>query len=481
MKDFMSVNESAKKWGISERRIQYLCSENRIDEAEKIGGVWLIPNDATKPVNKKNKSNKIKIEKTLNVLSLFSGCGGMDLGFEGGFSVLKKSINKRINNHWKIKKIDDYWVGLPKTRFTTVFANDIRTDARNAWVRYFTKRGADKNIYYLESIVNLVKLYKENSVNIFPKEIDVVTGGFPCQDFSIAGKRQGFNSQKGHDGYKLVEDVPTVENRGQLYIWMREVIAITKPKVFIAENVKGLTNLSNVKDIIEKDFASVCDGGYIVVPAKVLHAANYGVPQNRERVIFLGFKKSALNEKALNKLSEKSISAEYDPYPIITHFLNKDNSTKYQNAFVNTKDAFVGLEEPDLSNDLSQKTYSKAKYMGKHCQGQNEVSMDKIAPTIRSEHHGNIEFRRLSVEHGGNNFEEILLGLPERRLTVRECARIQTFPDDYEFVVKAQDNDGKSISGSEAYKIIGNAVPPLLAYHIAKRLEDNWDLYFGGD
>ncbi len=141
----------------------------------------------------------------------------------------------------------------------------------------------------------------------------------------------------------------------------------------------------------------------------------------------------------------------------------------------------MGLEEPDLSNDLSQKTYSKAKYMGKHCQGQNEVSMDKIAPTIRSEHHGNIEFRRLSVEHGGNNFEEILLGLPERRLTVRECARIQTFPDDYEFVVKAQDNDGKSISGSEAYKIIGNAVPPLLAYHIAKRLEDNWDLYFGGD
>lgn len=104
--------------------------------------------------------------------------------------------------------------------------------------------------------------------------------------------------------------------------------------------------------------------------------------------------------------------------------------------------------------------------------------MDGIAPTIRSEHHGNIEFRRLSIEHGGKIRNELDTGLKERRLTVRECARLQTFPDDYHFVMPGGDGYGR-VSASEAYKLIGNAVPPLLAYHIAKRLEGNWDLYFG--
>lgn len=116
--------------------------------------------------------------------------------------------------------------------------------------------------------------------------------------------------------------------------------------------------------------------------------------------------------------------------------------------------------------------------MGKHCQGQQEVRLDGLAPTIRSEHHGNIEFRRLSKEHGGRHKSELKKGLRERRLSVRECARIQTFPDEYQFILPAM-NGNKSVSGSEAYKIIGNAVPPLLGYHIAKRLEENWDLYFG--
>ncbi len=68
--------------------------------------------------------------------------------------------------------------------------------------------------------------------------------------------------------------------------------------------------------------------------------------------------------------------------------------------------------------------------------------------------------------------------MEERRLTIRECARIQTFPDDYDFVIPRQ-GENLSVSASQAYKIIGNAVPPLLAFHIAKRLEENWRKYFG--
>ena len=118
--------------------------------------------------------------------------------------------------------------------------------------------------------------------------------------------------------------------------------------------------------------------------------------------------------------------------------------------------------------------------MGTHCQGQIEVKLNSIAPTIRSEHHGNIEFRRLSKEHGGQYSSELQEGLQERRLTIRECARLQTFPDNYQFIIQ-KTGRSKGVSASDAYKIIGNAVPCVLAYNIAKNIENKWLLYFKED
>lgn len=478
MEKYISVLEMAERWNVSQRRIQVLCNENRIEGAIKQSGVWLIPYSAKKPNRIKAGVKREKVTR-LNVLSLFSGCGGMDLGFEGGFNILKESMNDSVHPEWKVKKSEKGWVKLPNTRFHTIFANDIKPEAKSAWCNYFRKKGIDETSYYLDSIVDLVKLQKENKINIFPTNIDVVTGGFPCQDFSVAGKRKGFDSDKAHNGKKIDLNAPTVENRGQLYIWMREVISITKPKIFIAENVKGLINLQNAKKIIEQDFASTCNGGYLVVPARVLNAAEYGVPQRRERVIFYGFRKEALTEKALKELSRDIIPEEYDPYPVTTHYIDENCKNNTLRPFVTVEQAFAGLAEPEFSNDICQQKYSKAKFMGKHCQGQQEVKLKGVGPTIRSEHHGNIEFRRLSKEHGGEYDQELLRGMKERRLTIRECARIQTFPDDYNFIIPKK-GDNVSVSASEAYKIIGNAVPPLLAYHIAKRIEDNWQRYFGG-
>lgn len=422
------------------------------------------------------------MKNKLNVLSLFSGCGGMDLGFEGGFEVLKKSINLKMNTHWNVKHGSrTEWVLLPKTKFNTIFANDINKDARNAWQKYFVKKDINPEVYHLESIVDVVKNNKENnSVLPFDVAIDVVTGGFPCQDFSVSGKRKGFNSHKSHDGKILESGIASVENRGQLYMWMKEIISIVKPKLFIAENVKGLLSLSDVKQIIENDFRAITDEGYFVVEAKVLHAADYGVPQSRERIFFFGFKKSALKSEAMKELSRTTISAEYNPFPSRTHEYTQANLLNFAVDLVEpvtTKDCFVDLKEPKDSDDLAQQNYSKAKFMGKHCQGQSEINLNGIAPTIRAEHHGNIEYRRLSIENGGKNIDKIESGLEERRLTVRECARIQTFPDDYEFVFKSPEKGG-SLSTSAAYKLIGNAVPPLLAFHIAKNIEDKWDKYF---
>ncbi|MGE4396304.1 MAG: DNA cytosine methyltransferase [Sulfurimonas sp.] len=387
------------------------------------------------------------------VLSLFSGCGGMDLGFEGGFTVPIKSVS---NPEW-IEKVQNDKVLLKKNSFETVFANDIRPGAKAAWEGYFKKEG----VFHLESVVDLVKKARDGAFS-FPKA-DVVTGGFPCQDFSVAGKRQGFDSKKTHLGQKVEdgESCPSVESRGMLYMWMRDVIDVVRPKVFIAENVKGLVSLKDVKKIIEDDFRNIGGDGYLVVEAKVLHAANYGVPQNRERVIFIGFKKDALTDEAKATLADGTLNV----YPPMTH----DKEGNGLRPFVTLKDAIFDLPEPEDSVDPSQKAYSKAKWYGKHCQGQIEINPDGISPTIRSEHHGNIEFRRLNEKNGGKIENE--RHLPQRRLSVRECARIQTFPDDYAFVTN-------SVSASEAYKIIGNAVPPLLAYAVAKRLEYLWERLF---
>ena len=416
------------------------------------------------------KSVSEKQKDTLNVLSLFSGCGGMDLGFEGGFSVLPQSINEILTPHFIDKKEKNGFVKLKKTKFKTVFANDILTDARNAWVNYFSKRGHHAEDFYKESIVDLVKMYR-NGVNVFPEDVDIVTGGFPCQDFSVAGKRNGFNSHKNHKGELIENKEASVETRGQLYMWMKEVIEITQPKIFIAENVKGLVNLGDVKSIIQNDFSSANGNGYIVLDPQVLHSADFGVPQSRERVIFIGIKKSALKKSALAELEKETISELYNPYPKPTHsYTNEGEELKH----------FVQLEEPETTKDLSQRFYSKAKFMGKHCQGQTEIKLSSISPTIRSEHHGNIEFRRLSKENGGQIESELKIGLKERRLTVRECALIQTFPPDYDFVIENKNGRKGSflVSPSQAYKIIGNAVPPLLAYNLAKRIEEVWDLYF---
>lgn len=423
------------------------------------------------------RTTKEENKETLNVLSLFSGCGGMDLGFEGGFSVLQQSINEILTPHFIDKKEKNGFVKLKKTKFKTVFANDILIDARNAWVNHFSKKGHNAEDFYKDSIVDLVKMYR-NGVNVFPEDVDVVTGGFPCQDFSVAGKRNGFTSHKNHKGELIENETASAETRGQLYMWMKEVIEITQPKIFIAENVKGLVNLGDVKSIIQKDFSSANGNGYIVLDPQVLHSANFGVPQSRERVIFIGIKKSALKKSVLNELEKEIISEQYNPYPKPTHSYTVEGENLKH--FVQLKDVFKHLDEPENTQDLSQRFYSKAKFMGKHCQGQTEIKLPSISPTIRSEHHGNIEFRRLSKENGGQIESELNKGLKERRLTVRECALIQTFPPDYDFVIENKNGRKGSflVSPSQAYKIIGNAVPPLLAYNLAKRIEDIWDLYF---
>ena len=412
-------------------------------------------------------------DKKHRILSLFSGCGGMDLGFEGGFIANAKSFS--TDSPFVERVVRNGWVMLKRTDFTTVFANDILPEAETAWTTYMSRFGHTPEMYHRVSIVDLVKMHN-NGVDVFPRDIDVVTGGFPCQDFSVAGKRKGFDSDKNDMGVKRNENAPSEETRGKLYYWMKQVIDIVRPKVFVAENVKGLVNLGDVKDIIQRDFASADGNGYIVLPPQVLNAGNYGVPESRERVIFIGIRKDVLRKQALAALTSESIPEEYNPYPRPTHAGNTSQPGLLPK--VTTYDVLKYLPEPADAVDPSQRIYSKAKFQTNGSQGQTEIKLDGLGPTIRSEHHGNIEYRRLSAEHGGKHIAELDNGMQERRLTPRECALIQTFPPDFRFVMHDKDGRKYRLSSSGAYKVIGNAVPPVLAFNIAMRLQNLWDKYF---
>ena len=198
---------------------------------------------------------------------------------------------------------------------------------------------------------------------------------------------------------------------------MVEVIKRTRPLVFIAENVKGLLTMNKgeaIKAIVE-DFKKL---GYHVSYDLYL-AAEHGVPQMRERVIIVGTDKERL--------------------PKFEHNLPKLDKS----GWIPLREAIGDLE--DLAEGGKPNHYwSKAKLFP-GTQGNTTVSADKPGPTMRAEHHGNIEF------HWNG----------KRRLSAREAARIQTFPDDFIFYP----------STSSAYKQIGNAVPPVLAWHIAKAIE----------
>lgn len=355
----------------------------------------------------------------LKVLSLFTGIGGMDMGFDGEVIVHKDSIAEEefVDRQYTTKD----FVVLKRNNFQSVFQNDILGGAKEV----FGLNG-DNTTYNTTSIYDLIA---EDSF-AFPAA-DVVVGGFPCQDFSHAGKRNGFESTKGHD---LKEEVDSEKenSRGTLYKSFVEVVRRTKPKVFVAENVYGLLTMKTepIKEIV-KDFSEV---GYDVA-YQVVYCPEFGIPQTRKRVIIMGISKERTND----------IAAEWN---VIT----KNQTTCCIGKY------FEHLQEPADTTDVSQMVYSKAKKLSKG-QGQTEVNLSSFAPTMRAEHHGNIEFRRYS--NSTRNPSEKELG--ERRLTVREAGLIQTFPPDHIFATK---------KNMKAYKYIGNAVPPLLGYLIAEKVSE---------
>lgn len=306
----------------------------------------------------KGKAKKIK------VISLFSGCGGMDLGFTGGFEFLGKKYTK--------------------TPFEIIWANDFNEAACRSYARNIGQHIRHGDIWQL--------------LDEMPQETDVLIGGFPCQDISVNGKGAGVDGK-----------------RSGLYRAMVEAVSRTKPKIFVAENVKGLLMKHNAKSLerVLKDFRAL---GYDVT-YQLYHAADYGVPQTRERVIIVGTRPDM---------------PKFSP-PKPTH--EKSNH-------VTAHDAINDLAKVAENADFSH-IWSRANVSGE--QGNRRMLANRPGYTIRAECHGNIQFH---------------YDLP-RRISMREAARFQSFPDAYIFDSKLRETERQ----------VGNAVPPVLAWHIAQAVK----------
>ena len=332
------------------------------------------------------------------VVSLFTGMGGMDLG-RRAVTVHRASLadDAFVDGPAAV----DGFVRLRRQPFEVVFQIDT---LREAW-EVASRNGWATDQYRVQDIREALA-----DPQVVLPDADVVIGGFPCQDFSRSGRQRGFANAE----------------RGTLYQCFVEVVRRVRPRVFVAENVANLANLPGVLERIVADFA---DAGYRV-SHQLVRCEDHGVPQRRSRLLITGARRDLALPEGWHALAAcNRVTCPIGPY--LAH-----------------------LREPEDTDDDAQRVYSKAAKLARG-QGQAEIDPQRPAPTMRAEHHGNIEFRRRADGRDP--------ALPERRLTLREAALIQTFPPDCVLTSPRR-------LTQNAYKPIGNAVPPLLAYLVADRV-----------
>lgn len=301
-----------------------------------------------------------------SVISLFSGCGGLDLGFiRAGFDI--------------------------------VFANDIDKEACESYRKNIGSHIVCKDIYTL-------------SADEIPSA-DILIGGFPCLGFTIAnGKNRDLNS-----------------HYNALYLEYARILKAKQPKYFLVENVAGIQSGKGFKEnFYEKILPTFQNCGY-AVKYSILNASDFGVPQNRKRVIIIG------QRNDINKSIDFPKPLPQKPKTL--------------------RDA-IGDLPLDYDESIPNHTGSRHKIKITGYIGNRILSWDKPAPTItgRGSRGGG------AVIHPHPNLH--------RRLSVRECARIQSFSDDFIFCG----------SNGAAYAQIGNAVPPLMSYFIANEFKKAFEM-----
>ncbi|WP_458401452.1 DNA cytosine methyltransferase [Candidatus Avelusimicrobium sp.] len=321
------------------------------------------------------------------LISLFSGCGGLDWGFhEAGYKV--------------------------------VWANDFEANACQTFAKNFGK------VIYCGDI-QAIDPYKDTSI----PDCDLIIGGFPCQDFSVVWKRPGLNGK-----------------RGNLYKSFLRFVDAKKPKAFVAENVKGILSANKGKAIeqIISDFQNITPG-YILYP-KLYNFSEYGVPQIRERVLIVGIRV----DTGFPFQHPKPSHGPNGKLPFVTagEALENVESVKFNNEKINiaprTEKLLKLIPEGGNYKDIPE---------------DNPLYVHGMISHVYRRLHRNEPSKTIIAAGGGGtwgyHFSE------PRPLTNRERARIQTFPDTFQFCG----------SIAEVRRQIGNAVPPLGVLPVAEALK----------
>ncbi|MDE5839415.1 MAG: DNA cytosine methyltransferase [Muribaculaceae bacterium] len=322
----------------------------------------------------------------MNVVSLFAGCGGLDLGFErAGFKIIWA-------NELDVALHATYRINHPNTILNT---NDVRT-----------LTGKD-----------------------IP-DCDGIIGGPPCQSWSKGGKELG------------IEDP-----RGQLFLDYIRIVNEKKPKFFVLENVQGILEDKH-KESLDYFMNLLKDAGYRI-KYELLNAADYKIPQDRFRVFFIGIR---------NDLKNKYLFPDAVCTKHITLREAISDITEEPRFF---KDEIIETDHPTrMNHDVYIGSYD-AKYMARNrVRSWDESSFTILAQARNAPQHPQapkMTFLSSSKRIFAKGYEYLY-----RRLSVRECARIQTFPDNFRFVY----SDVKA-----GYKMVGNAVPPRLAWFLANQMK----------
>lgn len=399
---FITASQAATIWHLSQRRVQILCSEGRIPGVFKLGENWAIPDNAIKPADGRVKNN-IKKAKNLNVVDLFCGAGGLSLGFEkAGYNIIlgidndEKALETFELNHKNAKSI----------------CGDIT------------------HISYVNDIKPIIG----------DTDVDVIIGGPPCQGMSLSGLRKF--------------DDP----RNKLYLSYIRLVDEIRPKAFVIENVPGLVGLfgGKIKDNIIQKFL---DMGY-EIQYKILCAADYGVPQMRKRVVFVGYKEGVFEYPQENKKYVSCEMALSDLPPLIKS-LGTEKMT-YATDVQNNYQKAMRKNSKAVYNHIAAKHSEKVKHIISLVpSGGNYKDLPKELRTSRNFHVAWTRFPKdapaPTIDTGHrHHFHYKYNRVP----TVRECARIQSFPDDFIFLGNK----------TQQFRQVGNAVPPLMAEAIARQV-----------
>jgi len=322
------------------------------------------------------------------VVSLFSGCGGADLGFQGGFEYLGQTFEP-----------------LP---FIVSWANDIDRFAASVYRHNLPAEISESDV----AGVTFESLQLPST--------DVLIAGIPCQEFAMLGPRGGVRSK-----------------RGRMYKQVRRALRALRPKLFLLENVPGIEHPPSTLKTIIRGIAGRSASQYRVQVFRI-NVADYGVPQLRRRVVVVGIRSELPGDFVPPKpvRGDPREVADSEVQPWIT-------------AKAALDDLWCG-RGPEGSAVADQTKVTNATILlDKPKRRDKQLEPDRPSPTIRAEHHGHVELHYRLQEDGS-----------PRRLTVRECARLQGFPDSFTFPV----------SFTQAYRQIGNAMPPVLIHHWAKSI-----------